>query len=220
MEEFKRLVYIVKRLRSREGCAWDRAQRLSDLKRYIVEEMYELLDALDSKDIEKIKEELGDLFLLLVFFVQIFDEKNRFNVKDVLKKINEKLIQRHPHVFSSKKTKSKEEILNFWIKAKAKTKQRKTIKDRLPKSAPSLFLAYLFFKEYFCLYNSFDFFETKENLAKLVKKLSKNKNKHQKRKILTTMIKEVSKLDAYFKLNLEEAVKKNILKEAKTVRYF
>ena len=147
MREFKKLVEIVKILRSPSGCPWDKAQKLSDLEKYLLEETYELLDTLHIKDFEKAKEEVGDLFLILVFLVQIFEEKKRFNIKQVLEKINEKLVTRHPHVFGAKRLKNKEEVLNHWIKEKAKEKKRKKLNERLPKNAPSLLLGYLLFKE-------------------------------------------------------------------------
>lgn len=147
MKEFDDLINIVKILRSPKGCPWDRAQKLSDYKRYLIEEAYELIDGINRNDSKEIKEELGDVFLILVIITELFAEKNIFNLENVLSLINQKMVSRHPHVFASKKLKTKEAVLKYWINSKAKKKKRKTIKDRLPLSAPSLALAEIFLRE-------------------------------------------------------------------------
>lgn len=147
MKEFDDLVEIVKVLRSKKGCPWDRAQKVKDYKKYLLEEAYELIEAIDGSKITSIQEELGDLFLILVMVAQIFQEKDKFCVKDSLKLINQKLILRHPHVFSDKKLKNKKEVLEYWVNSKAKKKNRKTVKERIPQSAPSLLMAEILIKE-------------------------------------------------------------------------
>jgi tetrapyrrole methylase family protein/MazG family protein len=148
MQEFERLIEIIRKLRGKGGCPWDRKQKLPDYKRYLIEEAYELIEAIDSNDPEMVKEELGDLFLILTVVSEFFNDKKVFNVSDSLKAINEKLIIRHPHVFSKKKIGNSDAVLKYWIKQKAKKKKRKTVADRLPKGAPALFLTELFCREY------------------------------------------------------------------------
>jgi len=97
--EFSRLVGIMRRLRSPEGCPWDREQTLKSLRRFVVEETYEVLDAIDREDWEGLAEELGDLQLQIVFQAEIARSEGLFDVEDVLRNINEKLVRRHPHVF-------------------------------------------------------------------------------------------------------------------------
>jgi len=216
MKEFKKLVEIVEILRSPQGCRWDRAQKLKNLKTYLLEETYELIDALESKDTEKIKEELGDLFLILVFFSQIFKEKKKFDVKEILEKINKKLIGRHPHVFGKKKLKNKEEILNHWIKKKAKDKKRKTLIERLPKSAPSLLLSYLFFKENLHLGRKRNIDSLVEEINDFCKKLKDNLHK----KLLVDLIVKIVELSSYLNIDMENLLRKKILSQAKKLTYF
>lgn len=145
---FAELVNIVEVLRAPSGCPWDRKQKLSDLKNYILEEAYELCDALDEKNYHLVKEELGDLFLLLVFFSSLCREQKLFTVDDAIEGIIKKLIVRHPHVFSTRKLKTAKAVLYKWIKSKSKKKKRTSLYQRIPKNAPALFSLYLFLKEY------------------------------------------------------------------------
>ena len=147
MKEFDRLFSTVETLRSPRGCPWDKAQTIDTMRQYLLEEVYELNDALAAVNYDEIKEELGDVFLLLITFSQMCREKGFFTIEEVLEQINDKLITRHPHVFSTKKLTTKKAVLDYWIRSKAKKKKRKTIKCRLPLSAPALMLAAIFNKE-------------------------------------------------------------------------
>jgi len=148
MKEFDRLLEIIRKLRGPRGCPWDRKQKLTDYKRYLIEEAYELIEAIDCNDPEMVKEEVGDLLLILTVVTEFFNDKKVFDVEAALKMINQKLIIRHPHVFSKKKIGDSDAVLKYWVRQKAKKKKRKTIADRLPKGAPALFLAELFCREY------------------------------------------------------------------------
>jgi len=145
---FTELVKTVEILRGPGGCPWDREQNLNDVKNYVLEEVYELCEAVDSKDYNSVKEELGDLFLLLVFFSSLYKDKKLFNVEDVLEGVLKKMIARHPHVFSSKKVKSARTVLNRWIRSKSKKKNRKNIYQRIPRRSPALFSSHIFLREY------------------------------------------------------------------------
>ncbi len=216
MKEFGELVKIVSTLRSKRGCAWDRAQKLEDLKNYLLEEVYELLDVLKEGRAQRIEEELGDVFLILVFIAQIFDEKKKFNVRDVLKKINTKLVNRHPHVFSSQKLKTKEDILRYWIKKKARAKRRKTVYQRLPKCAPSLLLAELLFREVRSLSRDFD---VKKILKRIKSKAEKLSDSRRKRENLLALLLEVSKFSSLFKFNLENLLREKVFRLAHKIKY-
>lgn len=122
-ESFEKLVNIMKKLRSPEGCEWDRAQTHESLKPYIIEETYELLDAIEIGDNEKLKEELGDVLLQVVFHSQIASEKGSFDISDVVETLCEKLIRRHPHVFG----KSEGYSYKQWENIKAKEKNKKVV---------------------------------------------------------------------------------------------
>ena len=110
-ENFKKLVEIIEILRSPQGCPWDREQDHKSLRKNLLEETYEALDAIDSGDFEELKEELGDVLLQVVLHSQIADEDKKFNIEDVAKTISEKLVRRHPHVFSDVKVKDSDEVI-------------------------------------------------------------------------------------------------------------
>lgn len=216
MEEFDKLVKIVEKLRSRKGCRWDRAQKIKDLNTYLLEEVYELIDSLNSGKIDKIKEELGDVCFLLVFITQIFKEKKKFDIHKVLEKVNTKLITRHPHVFASKKMRNKREIVEHWIKLKAKEKERESVFDRLPKYAPSLLLGYILFKEIDYLGEKIDVDTIKDIVEKEIKNVNRSQNREEK---LLKILWEVLKLASYYRIDLESSLRKKILKEAKKIKY-
>jgi len=213
-ESFARLIEIVRRLRSKEGCPWDRKQKVKDLKNYLLEEVYELLDALQSRNKELIKEELGDLFFLLVFLSYLFEETSFFTVKEVLEEIIKKMILRHPHVFSSQKVKSKEEVLNKWVKAKSKTKKRLTLWERLPQNSPSLFSTYLFLKELKALRRV----SRKELEKALLEVISKVKHS-QKKDLLIDLIFYSALFLSYSQQNPELLLKKRLKQESLKLFY-
>ncbi len=115
---FLRLVNIMDELR--EKCPWDRKQTIHTLRTLSIEELYELTDAIISEDWPGIKEELGDLFLHLLFYAKIAKEQNRFNLEEVLHGISEKLIARHPHIYGDVKVNSEEDVKQNWEKLKLK----------------------------------------------------------------------------------------------------
>lgn len=143
MNEFDRLCDIVKRLRAPDGCPWDKAQTLYSLKNAIMEEASELVDALDNKDIENIKEELGDVLLHVVFHSETASEEGLFNIEDVAKGINEKLIRRHPHVFKDEHYETAEQVKERWdkIKEEENKKELESVLDKVPRNLPSLMQA-------------------------------------------------------------------------------
>ena len=130
-----RLLEIMNELR--EKCPWDREQTIDSLKTLTLEESYELLDAINDKDYDEIKNELGDLLLHIVFYSKIASEKSKFNFNDVVETIIKKLIVRHPHVFESKKNISKQEVEKNWEKIKLK-EGKKSILSGVPKTLPAL----------------------------------------------------------------------------------
>jgi len=111
---FARLVAVMARLRSPGGCPWDREQTHATLRTYLIEEAYEVLDALDSGDDAKFAEELGDLLLQVLFHAQIAAEERRFTINDVIREIHDKMVRRHPHVFGSVRAKTSADVLRNW----------------------------------------------------------------------------------------------------------
>jgi tetrapyrrole methylase family protein/MazG family protein len=142
-ESFKKFVEIIKKLRAPDGCPWDKEQNLYSLKEHLIEEVYELVDALDKKDINNIKEELGDLLLHVVFHSNIAEEEGLFDITDVINNISEKMIRRHPHVFGEIKVKDSNEVLKNWEEIKKEEKQsRNSIFDGIPGNLPSIQKSY------------------------------------------------------------------------------
>ena len=138
---FQELNDIVNKLRNPGGCDWDRAQTANSLIPYFIEEVYELIDGIDKKDSKNIKEELGDVLLHIIFQSQIASEKNFFTINDVINGINEKLIKRHPKVFSQSKFQNDVNDKQNWEKEKQKNKNRKSRIDGVPKILPSILSA-------------------------------------------------------------------------------
>lgn len=121
----------------RDKCPWDKKQTLKSLKSLTIEETYELIEAIDKEDYYEIKEELGDLLLHIVFYSKIASEKNRFDFNDVVKSLIEKLIYRHPHIYSDMKVNNEEDVKKNWEKLKSK-KSHKGILDGVPNNLPTL----------------------------------------------------------------------------------
>jgi len=137
-KDFTDLVDIIKKLRSPDGCPWDREQTLFSLKEHLIEETFELIDAIDKNDIENIKEELGDILLHVVLHSVIAEESDYFDLKDVIKTISEKLIRRHPHVFGDIKLNTSDEVMVKLGKIKKDEKKRDSILDGVPEGLPSI----------------------------------------------------------------------------------
>ena len=139
LKAFERLLNIMDDLR--EKCPWDKKQTNETLRPLSIEEVYELGDAILKKDDGGIKEELGDLFLHLVFYAKIGEEQNKFNVADVLNSVCEKLIHRHPHIYGNTKAETEDEVLKNWEQLKLK-EGKKSILQGVPESMPALIKAY------------------------------------------------------------------------------
>ena len=133
---FKRLLEIMDDLRAE--CPWDKKQTIESLRYLTLEETYELSDAIIKKDMSGIKEELGDLMLHLVFYSKIASEKNQFDIADVLNTICDKLVRRHPHIYSDVVVKDEEDVKNNWEKIKLGEKGHESVLSGVPESMPPL----------------------------------------------------------------------------------
>jgi len=138
MEEFGRLVEVVARLR--RECPWDRKQTHESIRPYLIEEAYEVAEAIGSGDDGELKEELGDLLLQVVFHARMAEERGAFSVGDVVKDLVEKLVRRHPHVFGEVEVEDAEEVLERWEEIKKK-EGRESLLDGVPRSLPALLRA-------------------------------------------------------------------------------
>lgn len=140
--DFQKLLTIMEKLRGEKGCPWDKEQSRESLKPFIVEEAYELIEAIEEDEPEKIKEELGDLLFQIVFQCQIAKEKNEFDMSGVIEKISKKMVSRHPHVFGNADYKTSEQVIAKWEEQKKlEGKQRESILDGVPKAMSSLLRA-------------------------------------------------------------------------------
>jgi MazG family protein len=147
-EWFERLVALQARLRAPNGCPWDREQTHATLRTYLIEEAYEVLDAMKSGDDAKFANEMGDLLLQVVFHSQIAAEQGRFTVADVIREVHEKMVRRHPHVFGEKRAKDAAEVLRNWEQIKAQERQgnstakgeeqAKSLLDGVPRTLPAM----------------------------------------------------------------------------------
>lgn len=139
LNKFESLVEIIARLRAPGGCPWDREQTHASLREYLLEETYEVLESLDKGDAVKLREELGDLLLQIVLHSQIAAEAGQFEIGDVMKNINEKLIYRHPHIFGSVKAETAAEVMKNWQELKKEEKgENVSMLSGVPEQMPSL----------------------------------------------------------------------------------
>lgn len=142
---FEDLIDIMKLLRSESGCPWDREQTHESLKRYLIEETYEVLEVIDLNDKKRLCEELGDLLLQIVFHAQIAKEENEFSMEDVITGICKKMVLRHTHVFGQDKADTADDVVTNWEEIKKKEKgvksQTEVLKD-VPSNLPALMRSY------------------------------------------------------------------------------
>jgi len=143
MPPWESLLALMDRLRDPGGCPWDREQTMSDLKVYLLEEAYEVVDAIDSKAPEALREELGDLIFQIVFLSRIAKEKGEFTVDDVLRDITDKMVRRHPHVFGQASAGTAREVLRQWeeIKRAERAEEEPSTLDGVRRSLPALLRA-------------------------------------------------------------------------------
>lgn len=138
----ERLIEIIDILRSENGCKWDREQTHTTLRKNMLEEAYEAVDAIDDNDMKHLQEELGDVLLQVVLHSQIAKENKSFDIEDVAKQISDKLVHRHPHVFGDVKVDSTQEILDNWEKLKKEEKPHRTsIMDGISRAQAALMSA-------------------------------------------------------------------------------
>jgi tetrapyrrole methylase family protein/MazG family protein len=170
LDSFATLVYLVSRLRAQDGCPWDREQTHTSIKPFLVEEAYEVVQALDREEPAKLCEELGDLLLQIVLHAQIAAEAGEFDISQVLNSINTKIIRRHPHVFGELEVKDAREVLLSWEKLKQEERgEGVSILSSVPDNMPAL--AYSQALQQRAARVGFDWKELKGVLEKLTEEL-------------------------------------------------
>jgi len=215
---------IAKLLRADDGCAWDKKQTSQTLKPYLIEETYELYDAIESNDIENTKEELGDLLYQIYAHCQIAEEQGLFSIDDVAEGISQKLITRHPHVFDEAKNLKPEEVAEQWEKIKKVEKhERHSILDGIPKHLPALLKAYRIQQKVSRL--GFDWEEVNDAIKKLDEEIEEFKEAiklDDKKNILEEagdVLFSIVNILRFKKINSEEALQKTNKKFTKRFQY-
>lgn len=139
--EFERLLDLLARLRAEDGCPWDREQTPATVKRYLLEEVYEVVDAVDHETSDDVANELGDLIFMALFLAHLYAEQDQFHMAEVLRRVGDKMVRRHPHVFGDRKVGSSREVKLNWEEIKREEKPRKPLGARLndiPRALPAL----------------------------------------------------------------------------------
>jgi tetrapyrrole methylase family protein/MazG family protein len=175
VDEFRKLVEIMARLRANGGCEWDRAQTHETLRQYLVEETHEVIDAIRGGNPDSLCEELGDLFLQILFHAQIASENGQFDITDVIASISEKMVRRHPHVFGDVTADTPEAVSRQWdhIKKTVENRSHESIVGGIPKEFPSLLRAAKMSKK--AARAGFDWERTEQVLGKVEEELSELK---------------------------------------------
>ncbi len=139
MEEFNKLIEIGEVLHGPNGCPWDKEQTFQSLRPHVLEEVHELLEAIDGDDSVGMVEELGDLLFQILFFGKLGEKTGRYNLKDIILVVSEKLVRRHPHVFGEVKVENADEVIDHWERVKGEEKkERKSPLEGIPKTLGAL----------------------------------------------------------------------------------
>jgi MazG family protein len=211
-EQFERLIGIMARLRAPGGCPWDREQTFDTIKPYLLQESYEVMDAIDRRDWKELPGELGDLMLQAVFFSQMAAEEGYFTIEDALLAINEKLIRRHPHVFGEESANTAGEVLRRWDEIKAAEKNNtkpQGLLDAVPRALPALVEAEQISTR--AANKGFDWRNTEEVLAKLDEEraeLAACRTQEEREGELGDMLFTLVNLARFLKVDPEQALRR------------
>ncbi|MCL5237973.1 MAG: nucleoside triphosphate pyrophosphohydrolase [Nitrospirae bacterium] len=224
MNNFQKLLDIMAALRSENGCPWDKEQTRDSLKPFLVEEAYEVLEALDEDNPENLKEELGDLLFQIIFHSQIAKERGEFTMDDVIKKISEKMISRHPHVFGSERFETSQEVLKQWDERKKEEgKLRESLLEGVPKELPSLLRAHRLQSR--AAKVGFDWKRVEDVFGKLDEEIEefrtalKNREQSEIEEELGDIFFVLVNISRFVRVNPEDALRKTISKFISRFRY-
>ena len=217
-ELFEELVRIMARLRGENGCPWDREQTHQSIKPYFVEETYEVLEAIDEGDADKLCEELGDVMLQVVFHARMAEEAALFQIGDVLRAITEKLVRRHPHVFGTVQADTAQEVLFNWEQIKKMERQNAkghaSLLDGVPRELPALLRAHRLQEKASRV--GFDGKEARDVLAKVDEELGElraameSEQPDRMEAELGDLLFSLVNLSRFITVNPEEALRKTI----------
>ena len=219
--EFLRLVDVMKRLRAPGGCPWDREQDFDSLKKFLLEEAFEVIVAINEGDYKNLAEELGDLLLQVVFYSVIAEERGYFDIVDVITGITEKLIRRHPHVFGDVRVKDAEEVRVNWEEIKSSEKEQQGyLLDEVPSYLPALVRAYLL--QYRASKVGFDWDDIKDVVSKVkeeVDELTKSRNMREVEEEFGDLLFALVNWGRFKGINAEYALQLTNEKFSKRFRY-
>ncbi|SDQ04241.1 nucleoside triphosphate pyrophosphohydrolase [Virgibacillus salinus] len=209
---FSRLREVIAVLRGPNGCPWDKKQTHETLREYAIEEVYEVIEAIDNQDDEGIVEELGDLLLQVLLHSQIGEDDGYFTVDDVIRSITDKMIHRHPHIFADKTVESIEDVYKTWdaIKQEEKGDYRKSVLDGIPAGLPALARAFKLQKK--AAKTGFDWVDIKDIWKKLQEELDEvdeaivSQDKSEIEKELGDVLFVLANISRYYKVNPEIAL--------------
>ncbi len=223
MTPFNKLRQIMATLRAPGGCNWDRKQTHKSLLPYLIEETYEVVDAIEKEDTTLLREELGDLLIQVVFHSQIAEEAGKFTVDDSINDICDKLIRRHPHVFGEKKDLNPTEVRDQWEKIKIDSGEKESVINGIPKSAPALIKAFRFGEKAagvgFDWENAADVMDkVKEELAEIEAEIESGDNEKLESEI-GDMLFALASLARKKDINPEQALNKTLDKFKKRFNY-
>ena len=226
LNSLSKLIKITETLMGEDGCPWDKVQTRESLKPYLVEETYEVLDALDANDPEKIKDELGDLLYQILFHSKISSLKGEFNFRDVIDNLSEKMVRRHPHVFKEGELNTPDQVVKQWEEIKRNEKNQanqKSILDNIPKNLPSLLRAQKLQKK--AAKEGFDWDQISDVFDKLDEEIVEFKEAVLKKKSadiqneIGDMIFVITNIAKCYKIDAEEALRSTNNKFIKRFQY-
>ena len=226
LNSLSKLIKITDTLMGKDGCPWDKVQTRESLKPYLIEETYEVLDALDANDPEKIKDELGDLLYQILFHSKISSLKGEFNFRDVIDNLSEKMVRRHPHVFKEGELNTPDQVVKQWEEIKRNEKNQanqKSILDNIPKNLPSLLRAQKLQKK--AAKEGFDWDQLGDVFDKLDEEIVEFKEAVLKKKSadiqneIGDMIFVITNIAKCYKIDAEEALRSTNNKFIKRFQY-
>ena len=207
---------LMDRLRGEGGCPWDRKQNTESLKIYLLEETYELVDALDRRAAAEVREELGDLLFQIVFLARVFEEQGDFDLSQVIRGIHEKMVRRHPHIFGETRWEKAEEVVRGWQDIKAREKKGQDPFESIPALTPALLKAHRVSQRAAGL--GFDWPHTEAVLAKVSEELKEleeaigNKNQAAAEEELGDLLFALVNLGRFLGTTAENALRRTIQK--------
>jgi tetrapyrrole methylase family protein/MazG family protein len=214
LNSLSKLIKITETLMGDDGCPWDKVQTRESLKPYLVEETYEVLEALDENDPEKIKDELGDLLYQILFHSKISSLKGEFDFQDVIDNLSEKMVRRHPHVFEERKLNTPDQVIRQWEEIKKKENNKanqKSILDSVPINLPSLLRAQKLQKK--AAKEGFDWKQINDVFDKLDEEIKEFKEAVLKKKNtdiqseIGDIIFVITNIAKFYKVDAEEALR-------------